>query len=431
MKGIRGKIKRPTQHATVLAEGAALFAAGVKTLDIAKKLGYSKRSFELLRQSNVELWEAGLQAAMQKAVHQVRKLAASNSILEDAANFADGGQRAKHWAAGQEMPGEDPTLHTLLEDYILSHDLNGGTPSHYRRVLSVFCGWYGGPVPKEAFTVELCNRFLLAKKEEGAASYYQKSLRNVLRAWLNHAGIAGKLRPVRRGPLNPLVWTPAEVERLIKAAPSRAWRVRIAAAYYTGLNIVDLERVERRHIIDGVLRWRRQKTGKLVVVAIPLWLLDLLPEDGPICPWDKTGEYMRRQFRAIVASAGLRGTFKTLRKTSGTIVESLHPGCGHLHLGNSRQVFELHYMDPERSLVPLSMSSLSPTAINEPIEPKPPKPPKVPAVRIASNRGNLQLRYFSPRERKEIRIRLNTSSRQEAEIMRRELASRLESAGAA
>jgi hypothetical protein len=52
---------------------------------------------------------------------------------------------------------------------------------------------------------------------------------------------------------------------------------------------------------------------------------------GPICPRSTTIEWMRRQFRKILATAGLAGTFKTLRKTSGTIVESLHPGAGQLH----------------------------------------------------------------------------------------------------
>jgi integrase len=424
MKGKRGNIKRHTQYADILAEGAALFAAGWKTTDIATKLGYSKRNFEMLRQNNVELWEAGIQAALQKAVVQVRKLAAEHPVLNDARNFPDGGKRASVWAWRSGPALQVPSLNDLVEDYILSHDLSGNSPAYYRRCVSVFCSWYGGHVPQEAFTAELCNRFLLAKKEAGKASYYQKSLRSALRALLNHAGITGKLRPVRRQPLTLLVWTPDEVDRLIKAAPSRAWRVRIAAAYYTGLNIVDLEKVERRHIVDGVLRWRRQKTKKLVVVAVPGWLLDLLPEEGPICPWKYTGEMLRREFRAIVVKAGLKGSFKTLRKTSGTIVESLHPGCGHLHLGNSRPVFELHYMDPERALVPLSLSSLSPAGISEPIQIEP-KAPRIPKVRIASNRGNLQLRFFCPEERREIRIRINTSDRTEAEAMRRDLAARL------
>src|SRR5690349_18959418 len=94
------------------------------------------------------------------------------------------------------------TLRELLADYILSRDLNGGSPRWYGRVIGVVETWYGGSVPMRAFTPELCNRFLLAKKEQGRSSYYRKGLRATLRALLNHAGIPGKLRPVKFERLN-------------------------------------------------------------------------------------------------------------------------------------------------------------------------------------------------------------------------------------
>lgn len=254
------------------------------------------------------------------------------------------------------------TLRHLLEDYILSRDHSGGTPDYYRRCVGVLEKWHGRKLKLSEFTVETCNRFLLAKKEAGRSSYYRKSLRSALRALLNHAGIEGKLRPVKFERLNPQVWTAAEVDRLAAAAPNQHWKIRVLMGYYTGLNQVDLELIEKRHIVDGVLRWRRSKTGKLVVVSVPAWLVAQLPDQGRICPRSTSLEWTRRQFREMLAAAGLTGTFKKLRKTSGTVAESLHPGAGHLHLGNTRAVFELHYMNPERGLVPLALTPLEVTA---------------------------------------------------------------------
>lgn len=48
-------------------------------------------------------------------------------------------------------------------------------------------------------------------------------------------------------------------------------------------------------------------------------------------------------FGRIVARAGLFGTFKRLRKSSGSLVEAAAPGMGHKHLGNTRAIFEKHY----------------------------------------------------------------------------------------
>lgn len=255
------------------------------------------------------------------------------------------------------------TLRELLDDYKLCRDLRPSSEAYYLRVVKVLESWHGGPMKIKDFTIDNVNRFLGDKRDAGKSSHYRKSLRNALRALFNHAGIVGKLRPVKFESLDPQVWTAEQVERLMQVAPTQLWRLRIAVAYYTGLNQVDLEQIEKKDIVDGVLRWRRSKTRKLVVVAFPQWLLDMLPDEGPLVPTRVTGEWLRRQFRIMVAKAGLTGTFKTLRKTSGTLVESLNPGAGHLHLGNTRAVFEKHYMNPERALVPMMPDPLKREAV--------------------------------------------------------------------
>lgn len=251
----------------------------------------------------------------------------------------------------------DNSIWGLLDDYVLTHELRDSTSDFYRRVVSTLCTWHGCVIAKAEFTVELVNRFLLAKQEAKLTSAYRKSLRNGLRALLNHAGQEGKLRPVRLVLDDPDCWTPEEVRRLVDACPNELWRQRIELAYYSGLSFGDLVLVRREDIRGGVLHWRRQKTGEPVWAEIPDSLLCRLPAEGLLFGMDCSDEWFRKQFNAIVVAAGLSGTFKKLRKSAGTSVESKHPGSGHLFLGNSRKVFELHYL-AKKSCRPLSPEPL-------------------------------------------------------------------------
>lgn len=244
------------------------------------------------------------------------------------------------------------TVYDILSEYLLTHDLRGDSPGFYRRIVSVLCTWYGGAVPAEDFTATLVNRLLLAKQEAGRSSYYRRSIRAGLRALLRFArGDCERLRPVRCCELPADAWTAEEVFRLADAAGEN--RLLVLVAYFTGLSECDLRRLRRENIgQDGVIRVSRQKTGKKVIVAIPVDLISEFPSGGVLFPLATTGEWFRRQFRAVVKKAGLCGTFKKLRRSSGTAVEIKFPGRGHIHLGNTREIFEKHYLDKARDSKP-------------------------------------------------------------------------------
>lgn len=245
------------------------------------------------------------------------------------------------------------TVLDILEDYLLSHDLARGTPAYYRRVVSVLCTWHGKPVAEQDFCPRLVNKLLLAKQEAGLSSYYRRSLRSGLKALLRFRhGTCENLRPVRCEELLADTWTAEEVYRLAAAAGDN--RLLVLVAYFTGLSECDLRRLRRTDIdAGGVIRFSRQKTGKRVLVAIPAELLAELPSEGLLFPLATTGEWFRRCFRKVVKKAGLCGTFKKLRRSSGTAVEIENPGRGHIHLGNTRAVFEAHYLDKAREIKPM------------------------------------------------------------------------------
>lgn len=250
------------------------------------------------------------------------------------------------------------TLRAALEDYCLYRDLAPATRKWYRRIINVFCTWHGGNPLLEEFTGEAISRCIADKHAAGRSPYYLRSLRSGLVALLHE--IRGnapveRVRGVRCPPLEPMGWTAAEVERLITvgcaAMPdaSRAkWQLIILLAYYLGLDRCDLERLEQRHFrSDGALIFRRSKTGGAMGSGIPLDLLAYIrehcPRHGPIVRTGVSPEWFRRIFAGIVKRAALFGSFKLLRKSSGSLVERDKPGAGHKHLGNTQAIFERHY----------------------------------------------------------------------------------------
>lgn len=127
------------------------------------------------------------------------------------------------------------------------------------------------------------------------------------------------------------------------------WASHILAGWDTGLSTCDLLAVEREWIRpDQTMTTVRRKSGKRVTVAFSdrtMTAIDATfpPERRLIWPLSVSREMMRRTFASIAKKAGCGGTLKWLRAGSGTSVEELY-GRGEAHLGNTRQVFERHYL---------------------------------------------------------------------------------------
>jgi hypothetical protein len=69
-----------------------------------------------------------------------------------------------------------------------------------------------------------------------------------------------------------------------------------------------------------------------------------------VCPWPASGETFRDQVERLVHRAGVRpGTWKWIRRGSGTDVELQARGAGHRHLGNTPAVFRASYEDQSQT----------------------------------------------------------------------------------
>lgn len=246
------------------------------------------------------------------------------------------------------------TVGELVSRYVLMHDLKETTADQYHKIVGVWCSWAGGDIhlPAKQFTALSVSKFLAAKQQLGLSSHYRRSLRNCLIALLRFAGLDDDVRPVRVRPLTPEAWRAGDISKLVRTVnvlPEESrhyFRTIILAAWYTGMSQDDLHSLLREQIEEsGRVTYVRGKTNKLVITWMPLDLVGELPEGEQPWPLTTSREYFRRQFNRVVEAAALEGTFKKLRKSCGTAIDLAAPGTGHVHLGNTRRVFELHYLD--------------------------------------------------------------------------------------
>ena len=262
-----------------------------------------------------------------------------------------------------------------LDAYLLYNDVRETTADYYRRVVSTYSSWSSLDRARDQFTAAVASQFLRDKQLGGARPYYLKTLRGGLRTLLNFIGEKERLRSVRIEPLLIETWGLDDVCRLTAAVRvailrfddslaalyrRHFWSTAIPGAWHTGLSQGDLFRLHESHVDPktGRVVINRSRTGKRVVTSMPLELFERVRGSGLLFEPQTGAEHFRAEFSRIVTAAGLAGTFKKLRKSSGTFAERLEPGRGHQHLGNTRKVFETHYLGTDAiSVEPVRLPS--------------------------------------------------------------------------
>lgn len=123
------------------------------------------------------------------------------------------------------------------------------------------------------------------------------------------------------------------------------WSAIIRLAWDGGLRRGDCLRFNRQHLRpDGTLRVVQSKTGQIVTVRLRPSTVAAIDKIGGKLRWPLDPSFFGRHFKRIVREAGVcRGTFKWLRRASGSYVEAQQPGSGHKHLGNGPGVFDRNY----------------------------------------------------------------------------------------
>lgn len=255
------------------------------------------------------------------------------------------------------------TLQDYLSRYHLTHDVTDSTIEHYKWVVRSF-ERLAGPVELDRLTGDDVNRWLADLKQLGRSAWTIKQRKvSLLVLWRSawQDGLAPPIEPVRKlKPLrhDPQAWTLGEVRKLIATAESDRrrplfWASLVRSGYDTGLRLGNLLAL-RIDQVSGIMRLRQVKVGAPVAVQLRPETLQAIaaqvagrPLSDLVWPLWGRREALYRAFRRLVASAGIRrGTFRWLRRTAATQVETISPGAGTALLGHaSRSTTERWYLD--------------------------------------------------------------------------------------
>lgn len=239
--------------------------------------------------------------------------------------------------------------------------------------------WAGKPVHLADLSTDLVAGFLRHLLNSGQAPATVNSKRRcLLTLWRSAAdeGLAppvGRIKPAREPQRIPDSWTLEQVAQLFAYTKSLRGRVAgiprglffyslLSALYDTGERVgaVLACRPDDFGGVAGTLRippeshkCRRERLCRLSsdTVTAVVRLISIPVRRQIIWPWPHSRRHLFRTLRKIIEDAGLptskrgMGLTHRLRRTAGSLVEA-NGGCGEQHLGNSRRVFEAHYLDP-------------------------------------------------------------------------------------
>jgi len=181
---------------------------------------------------------------------------------------------------------------------------------------------------------------------------------------------ARQIRKAREPRKIPEAWTAAEVGKILAAVdaskarptegiPSRSWMRSIFLVMYdTGERKKATLSVSPQDVdlVAGTIIFRNTKTGnhrlcELHPDTVAAIRAIYAPSRDRVWPWTKSREALDKRIKKILNAAGVRygrgngGLLHKFRRTSGTLVE-VAGGDGAKHIGNTRKVFETHYLDP-------------------------------------------------------------------------------------
>jgi integrase len=175
-----------------------------------------------------------------------------------------------------------PTIHDHIADWLKAEEktIEGSSLKRYRQVLAAFESFLGlrardslEALSKDVF---LAYRDRLQADGHSARGINQtfKILRRPFKVAFDEGLIAynpiGAIKRLKSVGAEKGIFTPEQIVRLLKAAPSDEWRALIALGYYTGGRLMDLARLTWGAVdrTQNTIGFKQKKTGGDVVVPI-------------------------------------------------------------------------------------------------------------------------------------------------------------------
>lgn len=279
------------------------------------------------------------------------------------------------------------TISEYAEQYSVFHDIRENTLAQYRLAAKKFEQWFGGPVPLRALTEELLSEFL-RDYANSVKPHTVKSKKVQLLAMWRAAADEGlcdppvrKVRSVRVPRLLVQAWTQEEVEQLLEACRflkrqhicglprSVWWDLAIRVAWDTGLRAGDQFRLRAADIRpNGHVAIVQSKTGWVARSVLSGPTMEAIAFSMQIAsrplvtPWFHSYRTFCQQFQGLIREAGVRrGSWKWLRRSSGTNCEAQMEGGARMQLGHmpGSRVADESYIDQaivgRRNVVPQTL----------------------------------------------------------------------------
>ncbi|MEX0938543.1 MAG: hypothetical protein WDZ59_11845 [Pirellulales bacterium] len=267
---------------------------------------------------------------------------------------------------------EGGVLHYYRTVYVLERDMSKHWRSTLERYMLRFDVWCGGVLLAE-ISNELVSQFVSLLQMTSIHPRTIKAQRDgVMSVW--RAAFEGyktdkqpsRVRKVKCPRIVPKGWTIEEVKRLLDCTGKAFglvpntnmfrkdyFRAIIKAGWETALRLGDVQEVDPTKILpDGRYLLTMHKTGRPHTVRFRPGTVAEIKRLGECegvdarrpLQWPGSRPSFYSTFRVMATEAGLEGSFKLLRASSASYIESLHPGTGGKHLGHaSPEMFTRHY----------------------------------------------------------------------------------------
>jgi hypothetical protein len=269
--------------------------------------------------------------------------------------------------------GGPATIGQWAAEYAVLRPIAPGTAEQLAITARVFERWAGGPVRLDELderAVIQWLRDLATKRSPATVRSKRVGLLLLWRAAADEGLCDPPLRRVRTGrvPLRPPeAWDAGEVERIMAACAalkrwhpcglrrSEWWTLAISVAWDTALRWSDQMLLPVAAIREDRSAWVLQhKTQTPQLVRFRESTVELLRTSlehasrSLVTPWPASHQTFARQFASIVAAAGVRrGSWKWLRRSSGTDAERQERGAGARQLGHrpGSRIAAMNYLD--------------------------------------------------------------------------------------
>jgi integrase len=253
----------------------------------------------------------------------------------------------------------------LMADYFACRDCCTGYRRGFEQVVRSLVA-FARRDDVAALDVATVNAWLATIHRSAATRRNYRNTILALWAWLAREGMAPPPAPekIRRPQVRvgvPQCWTVEEVRQLLSVARRLAgalpngvaqaayWWAAIRLAWETGLRRSDVWRVSMDDVVRDLLVVVSAKSGQRTVhqlTAATVQSLQVIARPWPLL-WPYRPNRFGLHFERIVQAAGIRrGTFKWLRRSSGSYVAANHgEAAGAQHLGHTSLATFRRYYD--------------------------------------------------------------------------------------